>query len=128
MTDADARQLTKDIINQALEGKFIEFRYIRAWREFRYYNQTAVSTKLVIKTLKTSAKNLFKSYCRDVIAGISDVHKLIAYTQLLDIIAFYQKDLDTLKRMLDDYKDYLSQGNFWYSFWGGYRNTWDKYC
>lgn len=121
MNDTDAKQLVLDIINQAQEGKSIKFRYISSWSEFILYLRQAQSTKLIIKALKVSAKNLFKDYCKDVIAGISDVNKLLAYTKMLDIIEFYKKDLDTLKQMMDEYDKYLGEGHFWYSFLGGER-------
>lgn len=110
MADQDLTLLVQEIINKALEGDAHPFRPILYWSEFRYYHGWARSTKLVIRTLKTSAKDLFKEYCKDVIAGISDVTKILAYSQLLDIAAFYENDLNTVQQMLDDYDEYL--GNF----------------
>jgi hypothetical protein len=123
----DKKQLVLDILEQAYENNFIEFKYIRSWEEFQYYRRLKISTKLIIKTLKASSNKLFKKYCKAVILGISAVKHLLAYKQLLDIQAFYEKDLNTIQQMLDDYAEYLGQGNFWYSFLGGYRSTWDKY-
>ena len=121
MTDTETTQLISDIIAKAQEGKAYPFRHILYWSEFRYYRRWTVSTKLVIKTLKASANNLFKKYCKDVIAGISDVMKLLAYSELLEIIVFYENDLKIVQTMLDDYDEYLAKGNFWYSFLGGRR-------
>lgn len=122
MNDTDATLLLTNIINRALEGPAQPFRTIRYWTEFRYYWRWTKSTRLVIKTLKLSAKSLFAEYRKDVIAGVSDVMKLLAYKQLLDIIAFYEKDLNTVKQMLDDYDAYLGEGNFLYSVFGGRRH------
>ena len=121
MTDQETTSLIQDIINKALEGKAQPFRTILYWSEFRYYWGWVRSTKLVIKTLRASAANLFKEYCKDVIAGVSDITKLLAYDQLLAISEFYENDLNTVKQMLDDYDNYLSKGNFWYSLLGGRR-------
>lgn len=121
MNDLDTKQFVFNIINQAQEGKFIKFQYIGSWKEFIYYLRQKQSTKLIIKALKISAKKLFTDYCRNVIAGISDVNKLLAYTKMLDIIDFYKKDLDTLNQMLDDYDTYLGDGHFLYSLFGGER-------
>ena len=95
-----------------------------SWREFRYYAGLAKATKVIIRMLKSSNTRLFKDYCRDVIAGISDFNKLLAYKELEDVIAFYEADLKTLNKMLDDYDEYLGQGHFWYSFLGGERGLW----
>ena len=121
MNDTETAQLILDIISKAQEGKAQPFRHILYWSEFRYYRRYQRSTKLIIKTLQLSAKNLFKEYCQDVIAGISDVTKLLAYEQLLAIAEFYEKDLETIQSMLSEYNDYLEDGNFWYSFLGGRR-------
>ena len=61
--------------------------------------------------MRTSANKLFKEYCKGVIAGISDVTKILAYEQMLDIIAFYEEELETIQSMVDDYDEYLN--NFW---------------
>lgn len=121
MQTTEVQNLLLDIIEHARSGQSTEFHFIQTWADFKVYIKQARSTKLLIKTLRSSANRLFKSYCQDVVAGLSDVNKILAYAQLQDIIAFYEKDADTLDRMLDDYDNYLSQGNFWHSFLGGER-------
>lgn len=122
MTDSESKQLLLDIINKAQEGVHLPFRQIVAWGEFRFVELQAKSTKLVIRTLKASAKNLFKEYCKDVIDGTSEINKLLAYSELCDIIAFYEEELNTLKQMLDEYDEYLGDwGNFINAFLGGRR-------
>ena len=123
MTDQETTLLIQEIINKALEGRAQPFRSILYWSEFRYYQRWTRSTKLIIKTLKVSAKKLFNEYCKDVIAGISDITKLLAYSQILDIITFYETDLSTVQSMLLEYEDYLGEGNFWHSFLGGRREV-----
>lgn len=121
MQNTESQQLLLDIIEQAKTGQSLKFRYIRSWSEFTYRWQQVKSTKLLIRTLNGSAKKLFRSYCKDVIAGISDVNKILAYAQLQDVISFYERDLDTLKNMIKDYDEYLGDGYFWYSLLGGKR-------
>lgn len=122
MTEQDAKQLISDILNHAQEDKQFEFKYICSWAEFRHYSKIIKSTKFVIKTLKTSADKLFKEYCQDVIIGISDVNKLLAYSQLVDVICFYEADINTIKKMIDEYDNYLGDwGNFFNALLGGER-------
>ena len=123
MTDAEVSDLILDIITKAQEGKAFPYRDILYWREYRYYKKWIFSTRLIIRTLAASAESLFDSYCEDVINGISDVSKLIAYSQLLDIINFYAEDLKTVTQMVADYSSYIEEGNFWYSFLGGRREV-----
>lgn len=113
MTDQETTALVQDIISKATEGEVRPFRAILYWSEYRYFRRLVFSTKVVIKTLNTSANNLFKEYCRDVRNGTSDVTKLLAYQQLLDITAFYENDLNIVQSMVDDYDEYLCNfGNF----------------
>ena len=114
MTEQETTLLIYEILNKALEGDALPFNLITCWSEYLYYLKWSRSTKIVIKTLKTSANKLFKEYCKDVIAGISEVTKLLAYQQLLDVTAFYENDLRTVQKMLDEYDDYCGNwGNFW---------------
>lgn len=114
MTDQDTILLIYEILNKALEGDALPFKLITCWNEFLYYSRWSRSTKIVIRTLKNAANKLFKEYCQDVIAGISDITKLLAYQQLLEVTAFYENDLVTVRKMLDEYDDYCGDwGNFW---------------
>ena len=122
--DQETTLLIQDVIDKALNGQSQPFRPIVCWSEFIYYHRCASANKMIIKTLKRAAKNLFKEYCRDVIAGISDITKLLAYEQLLDIEVFYETELDTIKRMLDDYDEYLGDWfNFFDALAGGRREV-----
>jgi hypothetical protein len=122
MQDNDAQQLLTEIINYAEQAKQSEFQFITSWQEFMFYRKKHKSTKLVIKVMQKCATNLLNTYCKDIASGYADVTQLLAYTQFLDIIAFYKNELDTLKLMLDEYDEYLGHGNFWKSFLGGERD------
>ena len=120
MNNIDADQLLQEIINKA-ESEPSEFRFITSWADFVYCHRHYKATKIIIKVLKTASKSLFKEYCKSVTSRISDVTQLIAFTQLGDIIAYYEAELKTLDEMLDEYEEYLWSGNFFYSFLGGER-------
>ncbi len=126
MQDTEAQEILLQILRRAEEGKSIEFRLITSWTDFINYWRDYRSTKLFIKLLRESVDNLFKHYCKGISSGTADFTELLAYAELLDIKAFYERDLDTLKRMLDEYDDYLGHGHFWYSFLGGERETWER--
>lgn len=122
MNKTESDQLVHDIITKAVEGKAQPFRPIKCWTEFRYYVGVSRSTKLIIGTLRNSADKLFKEYCSNVANGTSDVTKLLAYSQILDVKAFYENELITIKKMLDDYDNYLGDwGNFFDAIFGGER-------
>lgn len=124
MADQDTTLLIQDIINRAQEGRAFPFRTIRYWSEFRYFQRYARSTKIIIRVLQVSANNLFKDYCQGVIAGISDITKLLAYQQLLDIVDFYTEELKTIDAMLTEYDEYLGDlGNFVRALFGERRDN-----
>lgn len=125
MQDIDAQELLLEILKTAEEGKSIEFRLITSWADFLSYRRDFIATRLVVNTLKESANKLFKHYCKAVKKGTADFTELMAYSQLLDIKAFYERDVETLKKMLNEYDEYLGKGHFWFSFLGGERDTWE---
>lgn len=125
MQDTEAQQLLLEILEQAEQKKFVEFRLIKSWSEFMFYRKSRTATKLIIKALDQSSRDLIKSYCKQVESGTSDVSWLLAYSELKDVIAFYEKDLETLQKMLDEYDNWLGQGHFFYSILGGERDIWN---
>ena len=127
MQNTEAQDFLLEILKQAGEGKSIEFRLITSWAEFRFFRRSLLSTKLIVRTLRSAASRLFKQYCKDIPTGSADYLQLIAYSQLKDIISFYEKDVETLKKMLDEYDEYLGQGHFWYSVLGGERDLWNTH-
>ena len=125
MQDTEAQQIILNIIEHAQQDKALEFKLIISWSEFRYYYRMSKSTKIIIKVLNAAAENSFKAYCRNIITGTQDFNILLAYSQICELRQFYEKDLDTIKKMLDEYDNYLGQGHFWYSFLGGERDLWN---
>jgi hypothetical protein len=125
MDNTEAQQLLLEIIDQAQNRRFTEFRLITSWADFRFCRKNHLATKLIISMLKDSTRNLFNAYCKDIKSGIQDIQQLLAYTEIREITAFYEKELETLQRMIDEYDDYLGHGNFWYSFLGGERDLWN---
>ena len=121
MNKQDTQIIVQEIIARAQEGKFTEFRLITSWDDYNFCKGCKKATKLIIKVLNKSANDLIKLYCKTVITGITDVEQLLAYSELQDIIAFYEKELVTINNMLKEYSNYLSDGNFWYSLFGGER-------
>jgi hypothetical protein len=124
MQQTEAQELLLHIIEQA-DRPNTPFTFITTWNEFRFYWQNRRATKLIIRSLESATASLFKDYCRDVADGSADVNKLLAVKQLEEVIVYYEKELETLERMLEDYDEYLGQGNFWYSILGGERDTWN---
>lgn len=116
-------QIVTEIIERAKKGQFTEFRFIRNLEEFAYWLGIIKVNKLIIKTLTESANNLFKKYCKDVVECVANSQELFTYTELRDIIKFYETELITVKSMTAEYKDYLCHGNFIRAFLGEERDV-----
>ena len=121
MTDQVARELIDELIKQAEEEKSIESKLITSWAEYRFYQKQERSLKAVIKILKACADATFLTYCNEIIAGESNLSRLLAYLQLQDVIAFYEQDLQTVRKMNAEYDEHLGNwGNFAKEFILGY--------
>lgn len=110
-----------DLIEYANTATPFTFRYITYWEEYRFYRRKLKATKLIIQCLQVGSKNIFKTYCCDVSEGSADFNVLLAYNHILKVESFYRKELDTIQKMIDEYDEYLGQGNFWKSFLGEQR-------
>ena len=122
----NSAQIMQDIIEKAQQQKFTKFHLLTSWVEYTEYSRYYLSTKLVIKMLKTTAKRLSKTYCKMIKAGASDITVLQAYFEVLDYIEFYKKELAILLSMVNEYDDYLWSGHFVYSYFGGERDLYDE--
>ena len=122
MEQNDSQQLLLAILDHAHEDPPLKFTYILSWDEYNYFQGFEKSARIVIKVLKSTADKLMKEYCKDVIAGISDMTQLLAYSEIVEVTEFYENELITVTKMLDEYNDYLWHGNFLYAFLGGRRD------
>ena len=116
MLNTEARELLLEIIDHAKETKPSEFRLLTNWEDYRYYLGKCRSYKLLVKGLKKSSDRLFKKYCKSVIAGVSDLVTLLAYQRLINTMSFYQKEVETLQDMIDEYQTYMFSGNFFWAY------------
>jgi hypothetical protein len=121
MDQQESQQIVQAILDQAREGKFTQFRLIENWYDFQECRTQVESLSVIIKLLNRSNSNLLKSYCKTVIAGVSDFEQILAYSEIQEVIDYYKVELDTYTRMVDEFYSYLSHGNLLYSFLGGNR-------
>lgn len=121
MTPEESQEIVQVIIERAHERKFTQFRLLENWYDFQECRTQAEATATVIKLLNKSNANLLKSYCKTVIAGVSEFDQIMAYAEIQEVIDFYERELSTLNQMIEEFYNYLSHGNLLYSFLGGNR-------
>ena len=110
--DIDIKELLVNLIDQAETSKNIEFRYIRAWNEYREVCKAYKYKKAVTKLLLASADTIFKKYCKEVSKQHGQFNKLLGYRSLASAAEFYSKDTKVIADMIDEYETYLLAGNF----------------
>ena len=111
MQDLDTREIVEQLIQQAQEDQHTQPHTLITWREFMFYRKRVKAYKVVINILQRSTDNLFKSYCADVAKGEAEFSKMLAYIQLLDIVYYYEQELEIIKSMVNEYDKYLEEGN-----------------
>lgn len=119
MQDNETQQFILSILEQAESGTHEKFRYLVDFNQYRECRRQYTYYKVLLKVLNRSAKQLLTEYCKTVTSGISDINQLLGYRQLISVIKYYDKELDTTTRMLEDYENYLRAGNFWKSYFLG---------
>lgn len=123
----DTKELILALVNQAKSGEHTKFGQLRSFKEYIAGRITHSSIKKVIADLEYSADNLFKSYCKAIERHQADVNMLLAYKQLQQTIIYYKEEQKIVRDILDDYENYLWEGNFINAIiFGEVRNTWNQ--
>ena len=107
-TDKD---LLSELIYNAESGNHRQFQYLRNYREYYRARQARRTHVLLVSSIKQSINRQFKKYCKDVIAGETDVIKLLAYRTTNRVLSFYEEELSTIDDMIVEYECYLANGN-----------------
>lgn len=118
MVTTEFQEMILKIIEHAETAKLSEFQLITTWVEYRNYKGKRKAFKLLVKGLHKSSDRLFKKYCNAVTAGVSDFTTLLAYQRLIATKEFYEKEIETLTDMIDEYETYLFAGDLFWAFIG----------
>lgn len=118
MVTPEFQEMILKVIEHAETAKLSEFQLITTWAEYRTYKGKRKAFKLLVNGLRKSSNRLFKKYCRAVTAGISNFTTLLAYQRLIATKAFYEKEVETLTDMIDEYETYLFSGDLFWAYIG----------
>ncbi len=121
MQESEAREIINQLIQQAQEGVHREVHLIHTLSEYLFYCGQARSLKVVLRVLRNSSNLVFRSYCKGVARGASNLDELLAYQQLQAIIPYYEQELQIVNDMIVEYEDYLFSGNFIPALFGASR-------
>jgi hypothetical protein len=112
----DTQELLLNLIDYAKTNRHTRFEQLRFFSEYAGARVTYRATKKVVVVLEESADSLFKKYCEDVKQQQADVNLLLAYKQLQQAVNFYKEESKIIKDILEDYENYLWEGNFLKAF------------
>ena len=107
--------LASELLQKAESGKHRRFQLIRNWQEYSYTRKLRQTHLLLVSSIRKSADSLFKQHCKNIITGQSDVTKLVAYCATINVLRFYEEELNTIEEMIIEYECYLAAGN-WLDF------------
>lgn len=106
------KELLGILLDRADQGKHVEFKFIRTWREYWIVRGSLRSVEVVVKSLTKSYKTTFKKYCKAVTTGDASFIKLIACSALKSAITFYEEEYNILFDMLEEFETYAAIGKF----------------
>lgn len=121
----EQEELFKVLTEKALAKDHNGFEYIKNTTEFGIIKKTVSGLLKIITLYERIIKNLYKTYCAQVIQGTQDFNMLYALRQYQECKAFYESELAIAKDMLEEYDAYLGKGHFLDQFLFGHtREVW----
>lgn len=112
----ETQEILLSLIDHARTGEHTKFEQLRFFSEYAGARAIDKATQKVVAILEGSAACIFKRYCKAVSNQQADVNSLLAYKQLQQAVDFYKEELHIIKDILEDYENYLWDGNFLKAF------------
>jgi hypothetical protein len=112
----ETQEILLSLIDHARTGEHTKFEQLRFFGEYAGARITGRATKRVVDILEESSVSLFNRYCKAVSNQQAEVNLLLAHKQLQQAVDFYKEELHIIKRILEDYENYLWDGNFLKAF------------
>ena len=81
--------------------------------------------KKVIKSFSTPRNNLYTAYIKDIEEGINDLNVILAFSELEQVIKFYDDEIGIISDMVDEYVSYVHSGHILDTIIGNYRKEED---
>lgn len=107
MQSKDVQQMFIEVIEHARTQPHLQYNTITSHDDYYQMCGKRRFLRLLLKSLKSGGTKLFNSYCSSVVRGNSDVNKLIVFSQLQKVYNYYEIELQTVTKMISDYKIYF---------------------
>ena len=119
------RDIMADLLKKAESGKHRQFQFLQNSFEYSKARKIRRAERLLVASIRKSAKKLFKKYCKTIPSGEADMFILMAYCTTAKMLGFYEEELNILSDMIHEYEVYLATGNL-LDFVFGFQRPIDK--
>ena len=125
MMNDNGLELAEQLIKRAKEGDHSKFEFIRSLEEYFAARMIKKALKKVVKSFSTPRNNLYTAYIKDIEEGINDLNVILAFSELEQVIKFYDDEIGIVSDMIDEYVSYVHSGHIWDTLVGNYRKEED---
>lgn len=125
MMNDNSLELAEQLIQRAKEGDHSKFEFIRSLEEYFAAKMIKKALKKVVKSFSTPRNNLYIAYIKDIEEGTNDLNVILAFSELEQVIKFYNDEIGIISDMVDEYVTYVHSGHILDTIIGNYRKEED---
>ena len=118
-------QVAEQLIQRAKKGEHSEFEFIRSIEEYFAARTIKKTLRKVIKSFTTPRNNLYSAYIESIKAGTNNLNVILAFSELEQVIKFYEDEIWIISDMIDEYRVYVHSGHIIDTIIGNYRKEED---
>lgn len=104
-------EMLKYIMQKAFTEENSKFTFIVSWQHRKAVKEYLQGMKQLVKTFNLKADMLEREYLEQILTDTQDVNLLTALVQILHCRDYYQREVDVVKDMLDEYRCYIHSGH-----------------
>lgn len=125
ITSQEQAELFSALIEKALTDEHNSWEFIKNITEFGIIKKTQKGLYKVIELFDRITDSLLKEYCKQLKLERADFDLLVAVKQYQHCKLFYERELELVCDMLDEYDSYIGHGYFLDQFlWRRTREPW----
>lgn len=126
--DKTQEKFFTDLVERALKGKQSDFEFLRSWDERKSLRTYELGIEAVVKVFSKLCDETYKIYVSQIKQGVQDLQTLLALKQFRQCRDYYNKELEVIADIVDEYWTYILSGHILDTLFGQYRTVeqlWD---
>ena len=125
MMNTDNLDLAEQLIQRAKDGEHSSFEFIRSLEEYFAAKTIKKALKKITKSFEIPKSNLYNAYVKSVKEEEDDLNVILAFSELVRIVKFYEDEIWIVSDMIDEYVSYVHSGHIIDTLVGNYRKEED---